>query len=240
MDNTQCSSTPLASEVMITAVMLIFWLRAPAFGPFERWDVVDLFAGQARIARLARQYGQSSIAMDIGYHEDPHIFDINSEPGFVYLSLGNRQNYFLFVEFGSLSSSSWLLHWVSIKRKLYHNFVVSRVAWNRGWRWRVYLKVATDLYWWPLGYAVRVGLQRQMDQPREVSLHRWVVVSMLQLQLPTKWYHGSLLASKSYFNQCLDLFWKASLVKLILWYSGGLDGYGWIWGHTVIWITTAT
>lgn len=106
MDNTQCSSTPLASEVMITAVMLIFWLRAPAFGPFERWDVVDLFAGQARIARLARQYGQSSIAMDIGYHEDPHIFDINSEPGFVYLSLGNRQNYFLFVEFGSLSSSS--------------------------------------------------------------------------------------------------------------------------------------
>jgi len=89
MDNTQCSSTPLASEVMITAVMLIFWLRAPAFGPLERWDVVDLFAGQARIARLARQYGQSSIAMDIGYHEDPHIFDINSEPGFVYLSLGN-------------------------------------------------------------------------------------------------------------------------------------------------------
>lgn len=70
-------------KVMITAVMLIFWLRAPAFGPFERWDVVDLFAGQARIARLARQYGQSSIAMDIGYHEDPHIFDINSEPGFV-------------------------------------------------------------------------------------------------------------------------------------------------------------
>lgn len=87
---------------MITVVMLIFWLRAPAFGPLERWDVVDLFAGQARIARLARQYGQTSIAMDIGYHEDPHIFDINSEPGFVYLSLGNHQNYFLFAEFGSL------------------------------------------------------------------------------------------------------------------------------------------
>ena len=95
MDNTQFRSIPLASQVMITAVMLIFWLRAPAFGPLERWDVVDLFAGQARIARLARQSGHSSIAMDIGYHEDPHIFDINSEPGFVFLSLEKQSNKFL-------------------------------------------------------------------------------------------------------------------------------------------------
>ena len=94
MDNTQFRSIPLASQVMITAVMLIFWLRAPAFGPLERWDVVDLFAGQARIARLARQCGHSSSAMDIGYHEDPHIFDINSEPGFVFLSLEKQSNEF--------------------------------------------------------------------------------------------------------------------------------------------------
>lgn len=207
--------------------MMIFWLRAPAFGPLERSDVVDLFAGQARIARLARQSGQSSIAMDIGYHQDPHIFDSNSEPGFVYLSLGTHQIYFLFVEFGSYCSFFMILRWVSVKIKWSHNFMVWRVAQTRGWHWRQSLKDATDLYWWPLGYVVRVGLQRQMVQPKEVSLHRWVVASMLQLQLPTKWYHGSLLASEN-FHLCSDLFsmqalWISYFHVLVDWMDVGIQ-----------------
>lgn len=47
--------------------------------------MVDLFAGVARISRLGRAHGKKCAAMDIGYHENRRVFDINEEPGFVFL-----------------------------------------------------------------------------------------------------------------------------------------------------------
>lgn len=68
--------------------MLISWLD-PAIFTFEnKWDVVDMFAGDGRIARMARRSGQRSVALDLLYSQNTHCFDINEDAGFVLLALG--------------------------------------------------------------------------------------------------------------------------------------------------------
>ena len=84
----------LQSKVLITAILLCLWL-SPGASPRE-WGVVDLFAGEARIARMARQRGENACAMDINYHKDSHIFDVNSARGFVFLGFGHLEKLFSF------------------------------------------------------------------------------------------------------------------------------------------------
>lgn len=92
-------------------VMLLFWM-SPALPPAPcPWQVVDLFAGKGRIARMARLSGQPACAMDIEYHQNPRIFDINSEPGFAFLSFHPVQPFI----HGTLCVSfmKWLAAWFS-------------------------------------------------------------------------------------------------------------------------------
>ena len=53
----------------------------------NKYDIVDFFAGAGRLARGGRLLGQSCAALDIGYNENPRVFDINSDPGFLLLTL---------------------------------------------------------------------------------------------------------------------------------------------------------
>ena len=66
-------------------VLLVSWLRN--FELRNKWDVVDMFAGAGRIARLARACGDHSVALDRDYSTNPHAFDINESAGFVPLGL---------------------------------------------------------------------------------------------------------------------------------------------------------
>ena len=52
----------------------------------EKYELVDLFAGQARLTRLGRAAGMSAVALDLEYSPtNPRTFDLNEEPGFVLL-----------------------------------------------------------------------------------------------------------------------------------------------------------
>ena len=57
--------------------------QQPAKTPYE---VLDFFAGAARVSQLSRGLDQSTASFDIGFHHDPHVFDINSPAGMVCLS----------------------------------------------------------------------------------------------------------------------------------------------------------
>ena len=46
---------PPVPQVLLTVAILLSFTDTFRFG--DRWDVVDLFAGHARIARMARQCG---------------------------------------------------------------------------------------------------------------------------------------------------------------------------------------
>ena len=50
------------------------------------YEVLDFFAGAARVSHLSRGLGQSTASFDIGFHHDPSVFDINSPAGLVCLS----------------------------------------------------------------------------------------------------------------------------------------------------------
>ena len=68
-----------------------------AFPKSDTWDVVDLFVGAGRIARMARQSGQRSVALDLQYHPNSHCFNINEDAGMLLLSyLRFRSNTFEF------------------------------------------------------------------------------------------------------------------------------------------------
>ena len=73
--------------MLITIVLLLTWLEPPAFRFGIRWDVVDMFAGAGRIARLGRRSGLRTVALDREYSENPHSFDINESAGFLCLAL---------------------------------------------------------------------------------------------------------------------------------------------------------
>ena len=74
-------------KVLIVLVLLVGWLGLLERGRTpEDYEVIDFFAGAARIARASRELGFGALAFDIGYHNDPHVFDINSSAGLVCLS----------------------------------------------------------------------------------------------------------------------------------------------------------
>lgn len=68
-------------QVLLTVAILLSFTDTFRFG--DRWDVVDLFAGHARIARMARQCGMSACAHDYEYGGHKRVFDINSPSGFL-------------------------------------------------------------------------------------------------------------------------------------------------------------
>jgi len=84
------------SKVFIASVLLASWILPsshlqtdPSVLPDTSagtWDVIDLFAGAGRIARLSRRVGMKSCAMDISYHKNHRCFDLNESPGFVLLA----------------------------------------------------------------------------------------------------------------------------------------------------------
>ncbi len=67
-------------------VLLASWLEPTGVTFGDSWDVVDMFAGAGRIARMARETGQQAVALDILYSKNSHCFDINEDAGFVFLA----------------------------------------------------------------------------------------------------------------------------------------------------------
>ena len=73
-------------KVLIILVLLVGWLGPLERGPTpEGYEVIDFYAGAARIAKAARELGYGALAFDISYHPDPHTFDINTAAGLVSL-----------------------------------------------------------------------------------------------------------------------------------------------------------
>ena len=72
-----------SNKVLLAAVLLVVHMDTFEFA--DQYDVVDFFAGEARLARAGRFVGASCIALDIGFHENPRVFDINSDSGFMSL-----------------------------------------------------------------------------------------------------------------------------------------------------------
>lgn len=53
----------------------------------NQYDLVDFFAGAGRLARGGRVLGENALALDIEYHPNSRVFDINTEAGFAFLVL---------------------------------------------------------------------------------------------------------------------------------------------------------
>lgn len=70
-------------KVLITMIILVSFMDTFSFE--SKWDVVDMFAGQARIARMGRRAGLRACAHDIDYTEHKKVFDINTPGGFLFL-----------------------------------------------------------------------------------------------------------------------------------------------------------
>ena len=73
----------LITLVILTSLMNIEGPVGPAFQP--EYQVLDFYAGAARVARASRQLGEVSASFDISYHSNPRVFDINSPSGMVSL-----------------------------------------------------------------------------------------------------------------------------------------------------------
>ena len=69
-------------QVLITIVVLTSFLSTSEFA--ERLEIVELFGGEARIARMGRQIGMTAVSHDITYHGNKRVFDLTQEPGFVF------------------------------------------------------------------------------------------------------------------------------------------------------------
>ena len=68
-------------EVFIALVLLASWLEPlELHGP--EYEVLDFFAGAARMARASRFLGYPSAAFDISYNAKREVFDMNSAAGF--------------------------------------------------------------------------------------------------------------------------------------------------------------
>ena len=72
-------------------VLLSSWLVPSPLTVRGQLDVVDLFAGEGRIARLGRATGQHALALDLLYSSNTRCFDINEEPGFLFLDHFHRK-----------------------------------------------------------------------------------------------------------------------------------------------------
>ena len=84
-------------KVLISLVLMVSWMEPAEFFPDFSFDVLDFFAGAARVARAARVLGMNAASFDIGFHENPRVFDINSSAGFVLLHCHTVTFYRIFV-----------------------------------------------------------------------------------------------------------------------------------------------
>ena len=71
-------------KVLLAAVLLVVCMEGFSFE--DKFDICDFFAGAGRLARGGRFLGRSCAACDIGYHDNPRVFDINSDAGFLFLT----------------------------------------------------------------------------------------------------------------------------------------------------------
>ena len=72
----------MAAQVLIAAVLLLGWLEPGLME--DKFDIVEFYAGKARISRAARQSGLSAAALDVLYHENQRVLDMTSSPGFAF------------------------------------------------------------------------------------------------------------------------------------------------------------
>ena len=48
----------------------------------DRFEVVEFFAGRARVSKCARAAGMKAAALDVIYHENQRVLDMTSSAGF--------------------------------------------------------------------------------------------------------------------------------------------------------------
>ena len=65
-------------QVLISAVLLLGWM----YPIRDNYDIVEYYAGEARVARTARAAGYNAAALDLTYHANPEVFDMLSAAGF--------------------------------------------------------------------------------------------------------------------------------------------------------------
>ena len=65
-------------QVLITAVLLLGWM----YPIRDNYDIVEYYAGEARVARTARVAGYNAAALDLTYHANREVFDMLSAAGF--------------------------------------------------------------------------------------------------------------------------------------------------------------
>ena len=79
-----------AAQVIIFLVLLISWMEDPAVVTKKDIQVLDYFAGAARITQLSERMGYQAVAYDLEYGKrvsakkgKRNPFDLNSNAGFV-------------------------------------------------------------------------------------------------------------------------------------------------------------
>lgn len=86
---------PLVCQEFVSAVLLTAWLDLPDMGQFQ---VVEFFAGRARISKMCSRLGLRTGSFDITYDKAGNwstrnglpkrsCFDMNSDAGFLFLVL---------------------------------------------------------------------------------------------------------------------------------------------------------
>ena len=91
--------TPFATEGFVVLVLMTSWLTALDGGDHPELEILELFAGKARITRLAKQLGIPADAHDWDYDKDAikskgslnNSMDITGPAGIVSLSLRFRK-----------------------------------------------------------------------------------------------------------------------------------------------------
>ena len=50
----------------------------------DRFEIIEFFAGRARVSKCAREAGLKAAALDVLYHENSRVLDMTSSAGFAY------------------------------------------------------------------------------------------------------------------------------------------------------------
>ena len=66
-------------------VLLIFFMKNVNLSGYE-YRVIELFAGVARVAKVACLRGYRAVALDISFHSVGKTFDVTSASGYVFLT----------------------------------------------------------------------------------------------------------------------------------------------------------
>ena len=69
--------------MFITIILLLSW--TDFYVGRDCNDVIDCFSGAARVSKVARAFGYKAVALDVAYHPNSRVFDVNESGGFVLL-----------------------------------------------------------------------------------------------------------------------------------------------------------